>query len=64
VTQEACGGQDTVNIIHGHWDVGAEFDERIIETERMVRMVLSHIAHLTGMIAAFLSLNRDAFLDQ
>ncbi len=59
---EACY-QTRSEIVHGRWNEGPELEDRIYETEGIVRTVVRHIADKPGMLGAFLSPKRDDFLD-
>ena len=50
-------------IIHGRWEDGPEIDDRMADTESIVRTVIRKIADTPGMLGAFLSPKRDDFLD-
>jgi hypothetical protein len=50
-------------IVHGRWEEGPEIDERMGDTEAIVRTVVRHIADKPGMLTAFLSPKRDQFLE-
>lgn len=50
-------------IVHGRWEEGPEIDDRMAETEAIVRTVVRHIADKPGMLGAFLSSKRDGWLD-
>lgn len=50
-------------IVHGRWDDGPELEDRMYETEAIVRTVVRHIAGKPGMLGAFLSPKRDDFLE-
>jgi hypothetical protein len=50
-------------IIHGRWDEGPELEERMADTEAIVRTVTRHIVDKPGMLGAFLSPERDDFLE-
>ena len=59
---EACY-KTRSEIVHGRWNEGPELDDRIYETEGIVRTVVRHIADKPGMLGAFLSPKRDDFLE-
>lgn len=50
-------------IIHGRWEENPDFDDHMYDTEAIVRTVVRHIADKPGMLGAFLSPKRDAFLE-
>ncbi len=50
-------------IIHGRWDEGPEIDDRMADTEAIVRTVVRKIADEPGMLSAFLSPKRDEWLE-
>jgi hypothetical protein len=50
-------------IIHGRWDEGPELEERMADTEAIVRTVTRNIVDKPGMLGAFLSPERDDFLE-
>jgi hypothetical protein len=50
-------------IVHGRWEEGPEIDDRMGETEGIVRTVVRHIMDRPGMLGAFLSPRRDDFLE-
>ena len=50
-------------IVHGRWYDGQEMDNRMGQTEAIVRTVLRHIIEMPGMLGAFLSPKREAFLE-
>jgi len=50
-------------IIHGRWDEGPEIENRMAETESIVRTVVRHILEKPGMLDTFVSLKRDDFLE-
>jgi len=49
-------------IVHGRWEEGSEIDDRMGETEAIVRTVVRHMMDKPGMLGAFLSPKRDDFL--
>ena len=59
---EACY-KTRSEIVHGRWSEGPELNDRIYETEGIVRTVVRHIADKPGMLGAFLSPKRDDFLE-
>jgi len=48
-------------IVHGRWEEGPEIDDRIADTEAIVRTVVRHIMDKPGMIGVFRSV-RDKWL--
>jgi hypothetical protein len=50
-------------LIHGRWEDDPGFDEHMYNTEAIARTVIRHIASKPGMLAIFLSLRRDEFLE-
>ncbi len=59
---EGCYGTRS-EIVHGRWDDSPELEERIYETEGIVRTVVRQIVDKPGMLGAFLSPKRDDFLE-
>jgi len=51
------------NIVHGGWDEEPEIEDRMADTENIVRTVVRHILMKPEMIAPFLSQKRDDFLE-
>jgi hypothetical protein len=50
-------------IVHGRWDQWDEIEDRMCETESIVRTVVRSIANGPGMLEVFLSPKRDDFLE-
>ena len=50
-------------IVHGRWEDSSEIDDRMYETEAIVRTVVRHIMAKPGMLDAFVSAGRNAFLE-
>jgi hypothetical protein len=50
-------------IVHGRWEEGPEIDDRMGDTESVVRTVVRHIMDKPGMLGAFLSPKRDEWLE-
>jgi hypothetical protein len=60
---EACYAERS-NIVHGRWEDSQAFhDVHMYTTECIVRTVVREIADRPGMLGAFLSPKRDAFLE-
>ena len=59
---EVCYGTRS-DIVHGRWEQNAEFEEQMYVTEAIVRTVVRHIADKPGMLGAFISPERDDFLE-
>jgi len=59
----ACYGERSA-IIHGRWEDSQEFhDIHMYTTEAVVRTVIRHIGSKPGMLTAFLSPQRNNFLE-
>jgi hypothetical protein len=54
--------QTRSQIVHGRWEEGPEIDDRMGDTEAIVRTVVRHIMDKPGMLGAFLSVKRDDWL--
>ena len=51
-------------IVHGRWEEGPELDDRMADTEAIVRTAVRYIMEKPGILEVFVSDQRDSWLEQ